>query len=106
MAAEGVAIVDAVTLPAPRAMSPAWLATAFGPIATLSRPNAWLSGAVLLAWKYLMPALLIALSAAPTLLTVDVVPLALLTVYVGPVTAPVDGLMEAPPPRPATAPLS
>ncbi|AHE33249.1 tash protein pest motif family [Burkholderia pseudomallei NAU20B-16] len=66
-----------VTAPEPSATSPALFATAFGPIATLSAPSAWLSGFVLFAWKYLMPVELIASIAAPTLLTFDVVPSAL-----------------------------
>jgi hypothetical protein len=47
----GAAVVE----PEPRATSPVLLATALGPMATLSVPRAWLSGLVELAWKYLMP---------------------------------------------------
>jgi hypothetical protein len=70
----------AVTEPEPSATSPALVATAFGPIATLFVPNAWLSGAVEFAWKYLMPWLLMLLIAEPTLFAVLVVPLALYVV--------------------------
>ena len=63
--------------PLPKATLSALLATAFGAIATLSRPVAWLSAPVLLAWKYLMPWLLILLMASPTLVACLVVPSAL-----------------------------
>ena len=53
------------------------VATAFGPIATLSIPIAWLSAAVLFAWKYLIPCLLMLSIALPTLLTTVVLPSAL-----------------------------
>jgi len=70
----------AETEPEPRATSPASFATALGPIATESVPSAWLSGAVEVVWKYLMPWLLMLSIAAPTLLTVLVVPFALYVV--------------------------
>ena len=57
----------AVTEPLPSATSPALVATACGPIATESVPVAWLSARVELAWKYLMPDVLMAASAEPTL---------------------------------------
>lgn len=53
------------------------LATALGPMATLFRPVAMLSGSVELAWKYLVPLVLMLLRASPTLLLVVVVPSAL-----------------------------
>ena len=70
----------AVTEPLPSATSPALLATAFGPIATLFAPSARESASVELAWKYLIPWLSMLFSAAPTLLTVLVVPFALYVV--------------------------
>ncbi|KVQ88862.1 Tash protein PEST motif family [Burkholderia ubonensis] len=50
-----VGFAAAVTEPLPSATSPVLFATAFGPIATLFVPSARLSGAVELAWKYLIP---------------------------------------------------
>ena len=50
-----VGFAAAVTDPEPSATSPALLATAFGPIATLFVPSAWLSDAFEFAWKYLIP---------------------------------------------------
>ncbi|KVD48487.1 Tash protein PEST motif family [Burkholderia ubonensis] len=75
-----VGFAAAVTEPLPSATSPVLFATAFGPIATLFVPSARLSGAVELAWKYLIPWLLMSSIAAPTLLTVLVVPFALYVV--------------------------
>ncbi|VWB62833.1 hypothetical protein [Burkholderia stagnalis] len=89
MVALEVGLAAAVTEPEPRATSPALFATAFGPIATELAPSAWLSGAVEFAWKYLMPWLLMLSIAAPTLLTVLVVPFALYIVYDGAETEPV-----------------
>jgi len=88
--AVGVAVP--VCEPEPSATSFAFVATAFGPIAMLSVPSAWLSGAVEFAWKYLMPWLLMLSIAEPTLLAVDVVPFALYVVYDGAETEPVAGL--------------
>ncbi|KVD48486.1 Tash protein PEST motif family [Burkholderia ubonensis] len=75
-----VGFAAAVTEPLPSATSPVLFATALGPIATLFVPSARLSGAVELAWKYLIPWLLMSSIAAPTLLTVLVVPFALYVV--------------------------
>ncbi|SIT41591.1 hypothetical protein BN2476_300078 [Paraburkholderia piptadeniae] len=49
-----VGVAVRVCEPEPSATSPVLLATAFGPIATLSVPSAWLSVAVEFAWKYLL----------------------------------------------------
>ena len=65
---DAVPTAAAVVDPLPSATSPALLATAFGPIATEFVPVAVLSSRVELAWKYLMPVVLIAVSAEPTLL--------------------------------------
>lgn len=66
-----------VVAPLPMATESSRLATAFGPMATLFRPVAMLSGSVELAWKYLVPLVLMLLRASPTLLLVVVVPSAL-----------------------------
>ncbi len=92
MVALAVGFAAAVTEPLPSATSPALFAAAFGPMATESVPRALLSGAVEFAWKYLMPWLLILSIAAPTLLTVLVVPFALYVVYDGAEIVPVAGL--------------
>jgi len=87
-----VGLAAAVTEPEPSATSPALFDTAFGPIATLFVPNAWLSGNDEFAWKYLMPWLLMLLIAEPTLFAVLVVPFALYVVYAGALIVPVAGL--------------
>ncbi|KVD58675.1 Tash protein PEST motif family [Burkholderia ubonensis] len=87
-----VGFAAAVTELLPSATSPALFATAFGPIATESVPRALLSGAVEFAWKYLMPWLLMLLTAEPTLFAVVVVPFALYVVYDGAEIVPVAGL--------------
>ncbi|WDD91486.1 hypothetical protein Bsp3421_001410 [Burkholderia sp. FERM BP-3421] len=72
-----VGLGAAVTELAPSATEPLLPAEAPEPMATASVPVAMLSGPVELAWKYLMPWLLMLLMADPTLLLVVVVPLAL-----------------------------
>ncbi len=72
-----VGLGAAVTEFAPSATAPLLPAEAPEPMATASVPVAMLSGPVELAWKYLMPWLLMLLMADPTLLLVVVVPLAL-----------------------------
>jgi pilus assembly protein FimV len=72
-----MAPADSAAALAPCAIESLPDAAALVPIATLSVPVAVLSAPVEFTWKYSMPWLLISLSAAPTLLTVVVVPLAL-----------------------------
>ncbi|CAB5169573.1 hypothetical protein IST439_06032 [Burkholderia cenocepacia] len=79
------------TEPEPSAMLPSTLEIAFGPIATLSTPTAWLSGAVEFAWKYLMPCALMLSIAEPTLLLIVVDPSLLYVTYDGAEIVPVVG---------------
>ena len=79
------------TDPAPSAMLPSTFEIAFGPIATLSAPIAWLSGAVEFAWKYLMPCALMLSIAEPTLLLIVVEPSLLYVTYDGAEIVPVVG---------------
>ncbi len=73
----GTAVVPVVTAPAPSETELSPDATALGPIATESSPRACESAFVELAWKYLIPWLLMRLITSPTLLTALVVPLLL-----------------------------
>jgi len=75
--AELTGTAAAVTAFAPSATELFVAATALGPIATASVPVAFESAPVELAWKYLMPWLLMLSIAEPTLLAVAVVPFAL-----------------------------
>ncbi len=73
----GTAVVPVVTASAPSETELSSDATALGPIATESSPSACESAFVELAWKYLMPWLLMWLITSPTLLIALVVPLLL-----------------------------
>ena len=84
-------VARSATEPEPSAMLPSTREIAFGPIATLSRPSAWLSGAVEFAWKYLMPFALMLSIAEPTLLLIVVEPSLLYVTYDGDEIVPVVG---------------